>query len=800
MALGTRGRGDGRVQDALDRCLARMRQGESLEGCLADQAGLADELRPLLQLAEKLAGDVIDAPAAGDGLAAARGRLQSAAADARARAVAAAPDTSAEPALADALDHALARLALGARIDDVVAGRSDHAEAVHALVSVAGQVRQHVIAPPAPPTNLARGRDRLLVAVADARDAALTAAARADGDASLTDALDLCLTGVLSGTSPDDALRAHPHQTETLAPLIAVAVRAAGDVVVPPVPELSAGRVRLLSAAQRAREARAKSGLWSRFPGVFAPGRVLSLPRMVAACVALVVVLAASGQALAPAAAAALPGDTLYSVKRIGEEMRLALAFDPNARAALEAGYSRERAREVTALLGEGRGAEIDRWQVRFRGFEDHTDKGTSPHGVLHVVLLDDATAVRTLTWDEDTRFDLTDRYPGWSAVPPGIRLVVGVEIVRDGALLARSVSIDNASDPPETETPTPSDTPDGTAETQATGTPVDSPTPTEPSETPTATPATATATPTGTTVPTEAPTVTAVAPEPPDERSTRATLRGVVQAKSDDATWIVDEDGPDRDSAPPARKVTVDVSAVDHGKRDGVNAGDWVQLHGKWRGDAKTEFVAHAIDRVRHASVPAVGANCTIHTAVGRVGQIDGARSLSLVDGTSYDLTALAAGVTVAVQAGARVEIVYRDCGDGRRVAQSVTVLDGPSTGVYQGTVESVAGTQFTLVTRRGTRHTVLVDAATALVGASAVEVGQVVQVRGWQDDDGIIHAEEIRVRAPDEASPTPIATATDVVTAGTVATITPNTTPPLFEATAAPGSDAPGAAPSTP
>ena len=62
MAQGMRNGGTGAARDALDLCVRRLRQGESIEGCLADYPELADELRPLLVTYAEIADSVPPAP------------------------------------------------------------------------------------------------------------------------------------------------------------------------------------------------------------------------------------------------------------------------------------------------------------------------------------------------------------------------------------------------------------------------------------------------------------------------------------------------------------------------------------------------------------------------------------------------------------------------------------------------------------------------------------------------------------------------------------------------------------------
>jgi hypothetical protein len=86
--------------------------------------------------------------------------------------------------------------------------------------------------------------------------------------------------------------------------------------------------------------------------------RPLIRATLVVAIVILVLSLSASG--LVISAADSLPGDTLYPVKRMAEDMRLSLTLRSATRAKLQTEFTRERQEEVRSVLEAGRSADVE--------------------------------------------------------------------------------------------------------------------------------------------------------------------------------------------------------------------------------------------------------------------------------------------------------------------------------------------------------------------------------------------------------------------------------------------------------
>lgn len=113
---------------------------------------------------------------------------------------------------------------------------------------------------------------------------------------------------------------------------------------VPPAPRrLLPGRQRLLSEAAQLREAQA--------PRRRRPSLVLRLAMPLAALALLFGILVGVDRA----AAASLPGESLYGVKLAAERLHAALTFGPENRSALAQELADERMDEILALVGAGR-------------------------------------------------------------------------------------------------------------------------------------------------------------------------------------------------------------------------------------------------------------------------------------------------------------------------------------------------------------------------------------------------------------------------------------------------------------
>ena len=160
----------------------------------------------------------------------------------------------------------------------------------------------------------------------------------------LFNALDICLQALENGETLDSALARFPEFETELRPLLETS-RHAQTLAAPVIPSDAQrrGRARLLQRAAEMREAkRAPKRTW-----------VYSLRPIAVAF--LLFLFAFSGNQLVHASSGALPGDGLYSVKRIWEGTRLLLTFNQTTRETLRMEYESERVHEIDELLAEGR-------------------------------------------------------------------------------------------------------------------------------------------------------------------------------------------------------------------------------------------------------------------------------------------------------------------------------------------------------------------------------------------------------------------------------------------------------------
>jgi hypothetical protein len=187
--------------------------------------------------------------------------------------------------------------------------------------------------------------------------------------------LDDCLTRVQAGSSVEEYLATYPKYAEALRPLLSMASAVQGVPVPRPEPAVVyANQQRMLDAVQakavgqqaarrffspRARKNWPSSGGLANHPFL----------RTALTMVTLILVVALGTGGLVTAAADTLPGDSLYSVKRIAEKVRLSLTFDTAARQQFLTEFAQARQDEVWAVLEAGRSTIVD-----FQGLLEKVD------------------------------------------------------------------------------------------------------------------------------------------------------------------------------------------------------------------------------------------------------------------------------------------------------------------------------------------------------------------------------------------------------------------------------------------
>lgn len=649
--------------------------------------------------------------------------------------------------LDETLDICLARISAGEAPAAVLADYPADADALAPLLAQATAVAESRVPPTPAATNLAIGRARFLEAAQRVRagedGSALPAAgAVALDDARLTDALDEAVARVRAGESSERAAAAFPALIPALAPLLATAGGVVSDrMAAPAAPRgLNPGRARFLTAAAELRMARdaAPMGVWARLLAAFGPR---SGQRLALGALASVLFFLVMSGAVSTAAADSLPGDSLYGVKRLGEQLRWALSFTPDARAALAVDVSRERAEELTGLQAAGRVAEVG-WEARLLRVERGAD------GMLRLIVAPLGAAAGSeiaLTWTDATRFDLgslptsDDPLGALGELAPGATLFL--QVVTDGQGPPRLVYGRILGTPQLAEGPSTPVLP----QAPATGEPSQTP---EPQPTPTWTPTQIQ--PTRTLVPTLVATVqpspsttgasatAAATADPSEEEPVEVRLSGSLAAKTTDIAWLVADNGQG------GRLIDVDMSRVPAAERAGPAAGDSVLLFGYWTDRELGRFAA--------VRLPAYHApTCTDGQALNRT-------ITSLTRGISFTVSGEAgefwitptSQVNGMLSVGMAVDLTYRRCDTGRQevitVGPANTQVDEIRQGIVEG-LDSAAGT-FRLA---GEGITVRFGAQTRIIGATTVvKDGQLVEVTGSFDpqDPTVLVAREINIQ----------------------------------------------------
>lgn len=163
------------------------------------------------------------------------------------------------------------------------------------------------------------------------------------------EALEECLRALDQGSDLKTALELHPHLAHELRPVLEASLAARRLRPESPAADVQRrARARLLSRAAEMRAARR-------------PVRRPVIPWMqrLALALTLTAVFLLSGTGLVNAASNALPGESLYPVKRTWEDVRLRFIVAPHQREAVEGEYEQERLKEVLEIIRKGRTASI---------------------------------------------------------------------------------------------------------------------------------------------------------------------------------------------------------------------------------------------------------------------------------------------------------------------------------------------------------------------------------------------------------------------------------------------------------
>lgn len=173
--------------------------------------------------------------------------------------------------------------------------------------------------------------------------------------------LDRSLTDIQAGRSEVRAVSARfPEVGESLGGLLQTAERAQRELV-------SIGPDRAFVEASRARIVNRVRALRRGNSRHRRPGRLSWRPAYTLAT-ALLVGLLVGGAGVVQASAEALPGESLYGVKRTVEETRLAVAWSPSGEAALMERFAEERLSEAVTMAAAG---QSDSLVLALDGYDD---------------------------------------------------------------------------------------------------------------------------------------------------------------------------------------------------------------------------------------------------------------------------------------------------------------------------------------------------------------------------------------------------------------------------------------------
>ena len=185
--------------------------------------------------------------------------------------------------------------------------------------------------------------------------------------------IDECLSRVQTGDETvKDCVQGYPELKDVLEPLLALTLRV-NETLAPEKPDAQFVRNAKIRILNRVSASTASISSENHQPK---RTRRIDFRRRrwstVIAGIVIAAMLFGSGFGMKQASASALPGDTLYPVKRAGEEIQLALSFTANGDIALLYEFADYRLEEAQTLSEEGR---FDDLGIALEGFEDAMSK-----------------------------------------------------------------------------------------------------------------------------------------------------------------------------------------------------------------------------------------------------------------------------------------------------------------------------------------------------------------------------------------------------------------------------------------
>jgi len=530
--------------------------------------------------------------------------------------------------------------------------------------------------------------------------------------------LDECLGQLDRSASVEACAAQYPQVAAEIEPLLRVA-RRCQELRRAPEPSpiaMQAGRQKLLSEAARLKSAAEKS----RARSVTTWLRPLTLIRKSAIAGALVILLlvVALGSGTLAASARSLPGDALYPVKRVTEDLQLALTFDRQAKAQLLAKFDERRRQEAKAIAGSQRIAEMS-----FRGQVESQD---GSHWTVGGVLIhvSDETVIE-------------------GDIQPGTLVQVTIRSFTDGTLWATRISAEpQRVSPAVTATPMPAWT--------ATTAPTQAPTQTSPVATsapvrvslPTAT---VYPSPTHRATATPSPTATAIPATAIPAREVKVRFRGRIEAMTENA-WTID-----------GRVVQIRPDTRIRDREQTAAVGVMVTVLAIHKED--DTLVAIEISTERAPQTP--------EHLFEFQGLIESFGPTQWVVG-GYTCTVTADTIVEgSAQRGLLAEVKAVRQSDGSLRATRIVVIPPTEEVQFEGIIRSFNEEEWVV---DGT--TVRVDTQTVIVGTPVV--GYAVEVQGLLLADGAVLGRRVVVQLPSTATPSATAPAGEIPLSGVIPTET--------------------------
>ena len=570
--------------------------------------------------------------------------------------------------------------------------------------------------------------------------------------------LDQCLNQIRTQEDVQKCLAEHPDQADELAAYLNVALRLRPLQTVEPRSALAAaeGRQRFLSQAAAMRK-KQKQTLGARIAAWYngldfglSPLR-RGLATSLATLALLVVFLVGSTWGGLAVSANSLPGDTLYPIKRAGEQVQLWLASSETTREGLQQEFDERRLEEAKTLIRERRPA-----SVTFKGV---------------------ITRVSDIVWlINGVTVEISSDIAASGEFVDGVRVIVQGYVQKNGSLVAEKVTLDPQQDVKPAVIATSTTVPSATH----TAIPVE-PTailwPTKPVE-PTSTPwpsRTSTLPPEPTSTRsltlTPSPTRTTAATATPTSRPIKLQVEGAV-SRIDQDSWEVG-----------GQTVLISASTTIDKRGGNAEVGAWARVTAVRREDGALMALEIVIER--GASRPP-----ELYEFQGIIEAFTDAKWT--ISGTVVRITADTV-INGAPQIGRAASVRALRAQDGSLTATNITVK--PEDIVqFEGVIENLTATQWVVDGRA-----VQIASSTTIEGTP--QIGATAEIEAVQKSDGSLVARWIRVhpKATPTSSPTRVPTGTPTKPAPSV---TPTATPVVWgtPTTAATVNAQPPAATATP